>query len=541
MKKAISLRINEILNQSFSVNKKILNFNYIYFESFFPDKELANKGFNITNKTGNFNEALNDLSNIGEEKFDLIFLQLPVGIRKPDPLVVLEKLIDKNLVNGGFVLNISTMNSFSVKLENYFPNFTRFRENILGEIYKKETSVNFSMYEYIKGPIGDLWMSGIYSSDFRTLKEEDKNLDNISVVSTSKAYFHSAKMSFAQNNQIDDFKKKNLIPKYLKDVALHIKSVDLLKSNKKRENVLSELKNFTLDNIVFTPMIPSKSSKTEIKVDNLKASRYWLLSFNSEFFINEYVQNFLNSNEGREQLLSLSVGGFIPHLNMQSLGRICIPTKKTSEQITVVKNRKKIAYANEKFNKYIEKLTNTVEDDDFEYRPEKLFEEFPDYTIRNLIKMDESISLERKSTLRWSIKEKKINTSLADTVLKTIVAFLNTEGGTLIVGQDDEKNILGIEMDKFKNQDDCSKFLKDKIKSNIGIKYLETYIKYSFHKIEEKTLLIVNCTKLPIKETAFLNETDFYKRTGPSNEKLSTKETLEYIELKKDIDLNNVK
>ena len=88
---------------------------------------------------------------------------------------------------------------------------------------------------------------------------------------------------------------------------------------------------------------------------------------------------------------------------------------------------------------------------------------------------------------------------------------MNTEGGTLIIGQDDDKNILGIEIDKFKNQDDCSKFLKDKIKSNIGIKYLETYIKYSFHSVENKTLLIVNCTKLPIKETAFLNETDFYK------------------------------
>ena len=112
----------------------------------------------------------------------------------------------------------------------------------------------------------------------------------------------------------------------------------------------------------------------------------------------KYLQIFLNSNEGREQLLSVSVGGFIPHLNMQSLGIICIPMKKTSEQITVVKNRKKIAEAKEKFNKYIEKLTNTVEDDDFEYRPEKLFEEFPDYTIRNLIKMDESISLERKSS-----------------------------------------------------------------------------------------------------------------------------------------------
>jgi hypothetical protein len=382
-------------------------------------------------------------------------------------------------------------------------------------------------------------MSGIHSSDLRTVNDGDENLNSVAIIKTPKTYFHSARMSFAQNNQVENFKQKKFIPKYLKDVAIQIKSVDLLKSNKKRENVLSELKNFADENIVFTPMIPSKSSKTEIKIENLKATRYWLLAFDSEFFINEYVQNFLNSNDGRDQLLSSSVGNFIPHLNMQSLGSVCVPMKNTSKQIDVVKNRKKIADVKEKLNKYIEQLTNTVENDDFEYKPEKLFEEFPDYTIRNLINMDESISLERKSTLRWSIKEKKIQDYIADTVLKTVVAFLNTEGGTLIIGQDDDKNILGIETDKFKNQDDCSKFLKDKIKSNIGIKYLETYIKYSFYKIEEKTLLIINCTKLPVKETAFLNETDFYKRTGPSNEKLSTKQTLEYIELKKDIELNS--
>ena len=93
MKKAISIRINEILRQSLSKNKKILNFNYVFFESFFPEKELANEGYDITNKTGNFNEVLEDISNLGEDKYDLIFLQLPVGIRKPDPLILIGEKI----------------------------------------------------------------------------------------------------------------------------------------------------------------------------------------------------------------------------------------------------------------------------------------------------------------------------------------------------------------------------------------------------------------------------------------------------------------
>ena len=140
--------------------------------------------------------------------------------------------------------------------------------------------------------------------------------------------------------------------------------------------------------------------------------------------------------------MSLSVGAFIPSLNKEALSRICIPTKNTKEQETVVKNRKKVADAHRMLNEYIDKVSDRVEDEDFEFKPEELIKEFPDYSIRNFISMDESISFERKSTLRWNIKEKQIKDYIVDAVLKTIVAFLNTDGGTLIIGQDDEKNIV---------------------------------------------------------------------------------------------------
>ena len=76
-------------------------------------------------------------------------------------------------------------------------------------------------------------------------------------------------------------------------------------------------------------MIPSKSNTAEISTKSLKASRYWLLMFNPEDFLPDYVQSFLNSDDGKEQLLSLSGGSIIPHLNMEALGRVCIPMKNT--------------------------------------------------------------------------------------------------------------------------------------------------------------------------------------------------------------------
>ena len=537
MKVPILLRIKEIFNQNNFKSKKILNLNFTTSKTLFPEQELLDEKYIITNQRGNFTEILSSIESLNGKKFDLIFLQLALGIKTPDPNSIMLELIDKNLVENGVVLNLSTMNSFSIRLEKHFPNFTRFRENILGEVYKPETGISLSLYEYIKAPINESWMSGIYSSDFRNYSDGDNDLSNLEVIATPKAYFHSAGATIAQQREADKFKSKNLIPKYIRDVALEIHHVDLLPSNKKRNEVKTKIEKF--ENSVFLPVIPSKKNKAEIDVKNLVSTRYWLLTFNPQYILNEYVQNYLNSIVGKEQLMSLSVGAFIPSLNKEALSRICIPTKNTKEQEIVVKNRKKVAEAHRMFNEYIDKVSDRLEDEDFEFKPEELIKDFPDYTIRNLLSMEESIVFERKSTLRFCLKTNDIKNFITDKILRTIVAFLNTDGGTLIVGQGDDKEIIGIEADKFKNNDKCSLYLKDKIKDNIGIKYLGTYINYSFFKHEDKTLLVINCIKLPTKETAFLNETDYFKRTGPANEKLSTKQTLEYIELKKDIEINS--
>src|SRR5260370_15920823 len=69
-----------------------------------------------------------------------------------------------------------------------------------------------------------------------------------------------------------------------------------------------------------------------------------------------------------------------------------------------------------------------------------------------LIKRGESKTLEFKSTLRWSLKEnRQDNKGVTHAVLKTIAAFLNTEGGDLLVGVADNGSIVGIERDQLEN------------------------------------------------------------------------------------------
>src|SRR5206468_507726 len=66
-----------------------------------------------------------------------------------------------------------------------------------------------------------------------------------------------------------------------------------------------------------------------------------------------------------------------------------------------------------------------------------------------LIKRGESKTLEFKSTLRWNLKEnRQDDKGVTHAVLKTIAAFLNTEGGDLLIGVADDGLIVGIERDQ---------------------------------------------------------------------------------------------
>ena len=71
-----------------------------------------------------------------------------------------------------------------------------------------------------------------------------------------------------------------------------------------------------------------------------------------------------------------------------------------------------------------------------------------------LIKQGESKTLEFKSTLRWNLRESRQDDKrVTHAALKTIAAFLNTEGGDLLLGVADDGTIVGIERDGFDSDD----------------------------------------------------------------------------------------
>ena len=145
-----------------------------------------------------------------------------------------------------------------------------------------------------------------------------------------------------------------------------------------------------------------------------------------------------------------------------------------------------------------------------------------------LIQAGENVRLEFKSTLRWNILGKRIDKEIEHGALKTIVAYLNTEGGTLLVGVKDDGSILGLELDQLPSDDSYLLHVANLINDKIGKEFIDQ-IQYGLKTIGDKKILRVDCrtSSTPV----FLKIDgleEFFVRNGPSSVQLSTSEVLEY-------------
>ncbi|MCX6078804.1 MAG: BREX system Lon protease-like protein BrxL [Chloroflexi bacterium] len=144
-----------------------------------------------------------------------------------------------------------------------------------------------------------------------------------------------------------------------------------------------------------------------------------------------------------------------------------------------------------------------------------------------LIATGENDKLEFKATLRWNLLADKADKAIENSALKTIVAFLNTEGGTLLVGVKDNGSVLGIETDQFANEDKFLLHFSSLVNDRIGKQYVE-HIQFGLKDVADAKILRVECE--PSDDPVFLknNGEEFYVRSGPSSVQLSMSEVLEY-------------
>lgn len=154
--------------------------------------------------------------------------------------------------------------------------------------------------------------------------------------------------------------------------------------------------------------------------------------------------------------------------------------------------------------------------------------------LGSIIESGESDRVEFKSTVRWNLKKNCVDKAIEIAWLKTIVAFQNTDGGVLLIGVEDDGNILGTDADGFANEDKLLLHINNLIKQHIGLNTIAN-IRFNPISIEGKTVLPIECRMS--REPVFLRigaAEDFYVRVGPGSRKLSTSEVLSYLSTRQD-------
>jgi membrane protein YdbS with pleckstrin-like domain len=156
------------------------------------------------------------------------------------------------------------------------------------------------------------------------------------------------------------------------------------------------------------------------------------------------------------------------------------------------------------------------------------------HDAKALIEQGEGLFVEFKETLRYDTRKGEVSREMERMVLKTIVGFLNADGGTLLIGVGDNGTIAGLEKDynalPKKNRDGFENHLSMLLKTAIGLPFAK-YVSTGFESIDGKDVCVVNVRES--HKPAYLQGADkkeeFFVRVGNSTQPFSMSEAQEYI------------
>lgn len=152
--------------------------------------------------------------------------------------------------------------------------------------------------------------------------------------------------------------------------------------------------------------------------------------------------------------------------------------------------------------------------------------------ISDEIAAGESKNREFKSTLRWNIWAGRNDDAMTHACLKTIAAFLNTDGGVLFIGVDDNGAPLGLELDKFPNEDKFLLHLFNVIKQALGDS-AATLVDARIFELDGKQFCRVECSVTHPERPVFVSfkkgDEEFFVRTGPGTTKLPPSQIIQYL------------
>jgi hypothetical protein len=151
---------------------------------------------------------------------------------------------------------------------------------------------------------------------------------------------------------------------------------------------------------------------------------------------------------------------------------------------------------------------------------------FPEYPEPSLTDKGQQQFVMRKKVFK---SKTEIHTFMETIVLKTVASFLNTRGGTLVIGVHEyanNKKVVGIEREGFESNDHYERHLIQKLNNVFGPVAVSQFITVEIVKLEGVSVCLVRCADETGDEIFYLDDV-VYVRTGPRIDQLTTKEVVE--------------
>jgi hypothetical protein len=153
-----------------------------------------------------------------------------------------------------------------------------------------------------------------------------------------------------------------------------------------------------------------------------------------------------------------------------------------------------------------------------------------EHSIEHLIEKGENHRIEFKETLLYDVYQDQANKDLKKTAVKEIASFANAEGGTLIIGVDDDKTARGLDRDlKLMNDlDEFERTLSQEITARLGDAVASLYTQIDFAEVDGQTVCTVSVE--PSSDPVYFEDDEFIVRQGSSARPLSIPDANQYIQ-----------
>jgi len=277
------------------------------------------------------------------------------------------------------------------------------------------------------------------------------------------------------------------------------------------------------------------SKKATVSLSDLGAhsDRYYQVVLEDNV-VAAYVAQFLNTRIGKQSLSAVASWGVIPSISKVGLAECIIALPSRDVQRASVEAHPKLSELRDTIAKIDEELSlNPTSSSEFHSKLDSMLQAAGELSqadyMRSVIRQGESKTVEFKETFDLCLRQGTREKYVEESSLKTVVAFLNTDGGVLLIGISDDLQIVGIdrELKKF-HKDNADKFLlhfKNKLKTRVGEEFYPL-INYRIVSVDGAKVVYVECKKSD--SPCYLGENDFYVRTGPSTDKLEGNKFFEY-------------